>query len=36
MSCNDDKGTNCIEDGEDDSLFKYGTQLPQYKAGKID
>ena len=31
-----DKGTNYIENDEDDSLCKYGTQLPQYEAGKID
>ncbi len=31
-----DKGTNYIENDEDDSLCKYGIQLPQYEAGKID
>ena len=36
MSCNDDKSTNYVENDEDDSLCKYGTQLPQYEAGKID
>ncbi len=29
-----DKGTNCIENDEDDSLCKYGTQLPQYEQVK--
>ena len=34
MSCRDDKGTNYIENDEDDSLCKYGTQLPQYEQVK--
>lgn len=35
MSSSDDEGNNYMEDDEDDSLCKYGNQLPQYEAGKI-
>ena len=31
-----DKGTNYVENDEDDSLCTYGTHLLQYEAGKID
>lgn len=36
MSSSDDDGNNYIEDDEDDSLCKYGNQLPQYEAGKVE
>jgi hypothetical protein len=34
MSSSEDEDNNYQEDEEDDSLCKYGTQLPQYEAGK--
>ncbi|XP_070499576.1 G patch domain-containing protein 1 homolog [Chironomus tepperi] len=35
MSSSDDEGNNYMEDDEDDTLCKYGTQLPQYEADEI-
>ncbi|KAL7043170.1 hypothetical protein ACKWTF_001419 [Chironomus riparius] len=35
MSSSDNEGNNYMEDDEDDSLCKYGTQLAQYEADEI-